>query len=566
MIKITNVHVFNAAQCIFEPLDVYIEGETIFYVGNAPLEAEQVVDGAGGYLIPGLIDSHMHIESSMTQPNSFSAAVLPHGTTTVLADAHEVGNVFGVPGLLDYMNQDTILDIFYAIPSSVPSTNPSIETNGALIDGTEVEVLSHDPKVIALGEIMNFKDTVSDRDSVTKRVIDTFRRVMPNAPLEGHIPNVTGPELAGFLARGIGSDHTQQTPETLLERARNGVFVQLQEKSLNEALVSTIIEHALYESIGLVTDDVMPDDLVQKGHLDHIVHRIVDLGMPFEKGVYMATATPARHLGLRDRGWIGAGRLADLVLLREKDIHSIQTVWKRGKTVAEQVEKPFETHLPGARSSLKRAPLTLSDFVIPAANPADRGKVRVRVMRRCLDSTYTEAVVREVTVVDGRLDWQAAGLSLIVSIERYGNGAPLSFGFVDNGFNVPAAMATSWAHDSHNLLVMGTDPGLMCRAANRILADQGGMVMLTESAEAVVPLSYGGIVSLLPMETLAAQVGAVRRLMRESGYVAKNEIMSFAVLPLLVSPELKISDKGYVDTKTQEILPLFLHEEGVCER
>ncbi|WP_331835970.1 hypothetical protein [Erysipelothrix piscisicarius] len=201
----------------------------------------------------------MHIESSMTNPNEFSNTVLPMGTMTLVADAHEIGNVFGTEGLIDFMDIDTNLDIFYAIPSSVPSTNPFLETTGGIIDESAIRTLCKHPKVIALGEIMNFKDVISDEDTMTRRIIETFKECKPGSPIEGHIPRITGLELSRFIQRGIGSDHTLQTPEPILERTRMGVLVQMQEKSLSRETIATLCEYKLHGSFCLVTDDVMPD-------------------------------------------------------------------------------------------------------------------------------------------------------------------------------------------------------------------------------------------------------------------------------------------------------------------
>ncbi|AMC93483.1 adenosine deaminase [Erysipelothrix larvae] len=547
--RFTNINVFNTSQRQFELLDVYIKDTIFYYIGNDIIPYDALVDGQGRYMIPGLIDSHMHIESSMTTPQEFSNTVLPLGTTTILADAHEVGNVFGYDGLVEYMNQTQRLDVFYAIPSSVPSTNPSLETTGGYVDETIVSKLALHPKVIALGEIMNFKDLTSDEDTLTKRIVSTFKEVKPNHPIEGHIPRISGLGLSKFIMQGIGSDHTQQTPQSLLEKTRNGLIIQLQEKSLNRALVETIIDYDLFNFVSLVTDDVMPDDLLNKGHLNHLIKKCISYGMKPVDAIYIATHTPAQRIQRFDRGMIAPGKIADAVILESLEHFEIYDVLKSGKSVNQLSKDPIPSFHEASLNSIKRAPLSYEDFVVTSSKAVET----VRIMSREMGSTFTQEKHIQVPVKDGLLSWKECGLNLICVIERYGHNAPLKFGFVENGFDKPCALATSWAHDHHNILVMGNDIQKIVDAVNTIIVNQGGIICINDES-VFAPLSYGGIVSLEPMDVLATKIEKIRDMMAKSGYISHNEIMSFCVLSLLVSPEIKISDKGYVNTTTQEIL------------
>lgn len=289
-------------QC-FEKRDVAVAGEKIYGVSPAICYPDAtIIDGSGMYMIPGLVDIHMHIESSMTYPAEFSRITLPYGVTTVVADAHEIANVFGMDGIRWFMGQETLLDIFYAIPSSVPATNESLETSGAGIGEQEVRELAGDSRVLCLGEVMNFKELTLDGDTLIKRLVGICRGkgIRDSMRIEGHCPKISGEDLCRFIYEGVDADHTQQTPESVLEKTDMGMFMELQHKSLTPEVVDTVCRYGLYENVALITDDTMPDQLL-KGQLNRIVGHAVKNGMPVEKAVYCATYTPSRRMHLDDR-------------------------------------------------------------------------------------------------------------------------------------------------------------------------------------------------------------------------------------------------------------------------
>ncbi|WP_342621289.1 adenine deaminase C-terminal domain-containing protein [Erysipelothrix sp. P66] len=556
--KFTGAFLYNTAQRQFEKGDFYIQDSMIYHIGEAKINSDHEINVEGKWIIPGLIDIHMHIESSMTNPNEFSNTVLPMGTTTLVADAHEIGNVFGTEGLIDFMDIDTNLDIFYAIPSSVPSTNPFLETTGGIIDESAIRTLCKHPKVIALGEIMNFKDVISDEDTMTRRIIETFKECKPGSPIEGHIPRITGLELSRFIQRGIGSDHTLQTPESILERTRMGVLVQMQEKSLSRETIATLCEYKLHGSFCLVTDDVMPDDLIHKGHMNHLIQLCIKYGMRAEDAIYAATLVPSQRMQLNDRGVLSPGKLADFIILDDLDAFAIQSVYKKGINVQNLEHEHFLFDDDSIFNTIKRNPITEAD-IVSSISKIKGDEATIRIMHREVTNTFTEEQIQSIPVREGVLQWQDAGLTMIAVIERYGHQTPIAIGFTDNGFTEKGAVATSWTHDHHNILVMGTDVQDMVNAVNHLIDKQGGIVSIINKNIHFVPLSYGGIVSTQSMESLALDVSQIRHDLRTLGYEAQNELMSFSVLGLIVSPSLKISDKGYVDVRTQEIKPLFIN-------
>ncbi|MDO5026499.1 MAG: adenine deaminase C-terminal domain-containing protein [Tissierellia bacterium] len=550
---IKNISIFNTSQKKFELGHVEIRGDKYWMVGNIDLEQiedMEIIDGSGMYLIPGLIDIHMHIESSMTTPAEYSNTVLKKGTTTIVADSHEVANALGIEGLLEYMSSQQKLDIFYAIPSSVPSTNSTLETAKGYIGPKEVKDLCKFPKVRALGEIMNYKEVVEEKDNHTKRIIKAFKEEHPLYPVEGHIPLITGYELARYLHAGIGSDHTHQSVDSLIEKTRAGIQIQLQEKSMTEEIFKAIKKYHLEEFISFVSDDVMPDDLINKGHMDHLIRKAVLLGYPVEDAIYASTYIPAKRMLFFDRGIISPGRIADGVIIKDLKNFTIYDVIKSGQLVSSMEKDRQPEFSQKMNKSILRKKLKLEDLIIKTSG----NKALVRVIERELKSTFTHEKHLWLDVEDGILQWKKAGLSLLAVFERYGKNQVPAIGFVANGFSKECAIATTWSHDSHNILAMATDEKLMLETVNTLIEKQGGMMIASRQARHFLPLTFGGVVSLEPMEVIASQLEKIRKEMVENGYQSHNEIMSFCVLALIVSPSLKISDKGYVDVRSQKLL------------
>lgn len=589
---IKNAWVFMTYRQCFEKRDVAVAGESFYCVSPAiSYPGVREVDGSGKYLIPGLIDIHMHIESSMTYPQEFSRITLPYGVTTVVADAHEIANVFGLEGIRCFMEQKTPQDIFYAIPSSVPATNETLETAGASIGEAEVRRLAEDERVLCLGEVMNFKDLTADEDTLIKRLIRCCRESGGNKRIEGHCPALSGEDLCRFIYEGVDADHTQQTPESVVEKTDLGMFLELQLKSLTEDVVRAVCNNGLYENVALVTDDTMPDRLL-KGQLNRIVKAAVKAGMPVEKAIYCATFTPARRMHLDDRGLIGPGKLADFVVLRDLESFEPEAVFKSGKCVFEEMDAagvwsgvmgervaaddrdiPEDCNVPDAPlfpahfyHSVRCKKAEPGDFTLRVDVPC--AAVRVNVMKIRTFGTFTEQAVRTLPVKDGEICWEGSGLTLAALFERYGKNGNISYGLVEGAFTGRGAAATTWSHDSHNLLVLGTAAKDMCAAQNRVLELQGGYVAAEGgrvTAEAGLPV--GGIINDGPVEALANQLGRVREAMRRLGYENNNEIMSMSTLCLPVSPSLKLTDFGLLEVKTQRrvaLIQAYLDENG-CE-
>lgn len=599
-----NVMVYQTFRQCFEKRDVAVAGETFYCISPAiSYPGVEERDGKGRYMLPGLVDIHMHIESSMTYPGEFSRITLPYGVTTVVADAHEMANVFGMDGIRAFMAQKTKQDIFWAIPSSVPATNEKLETAGAALGVKEISEMASLDGVLCLGEIMNYKDLSAEGESRTRALIDVCRKAGKNLRIEGHCPGLTGTDLNRFIYEGVDADHTQQTPQSVMEKTELGMFLELQFKSLTPEVVKTVCDHELYENVALVTDDTMADKLLT-GHLNKIIETAVKAGMPMEKAIYCATWTPSRRMHLDDRGMIAPGKIADFMLLDSLDGIEPVVVYKKGECVycradeacgaakgrkaqeacavaagcgAEaakmqaagisevRADKSGQAAAPVAAAcsfpdsfyrTINCRPAEISDFVLKAEDPEAKW-AEVNVMKIGTFGTATTPVKRRVEVKDGVLDWKSAGLSLAVVFERYGKNGNVGYGFVEGALTKPGAVATTWSHDSHNLFVLGTDENDMKLAQRRVLELQGAYVVFSEGRFLTeARLTIGGIVSDQPIEVLGQELKEVRAAMEGLGYVNNNVIMSISTLCLPVSPKLKLTDHGLLTVPGQEHVPL----------
>ena len=566
---IQDVWVFQTATRTFVKQNVSIKDGKFYYISKADLNnltSDTHIKAENQYMIPGLIDIHMHIESSMTTPTIFSKAVVRYGVTTIVADAHEMANVFGLEGLDEFMKAETAIDIFHAIPSSVPSTTPELETTGGIIGLDEVKKLLKEPKIVCLGEAMNFKGIAYEPDSLIREIINLCKQERPTMPLEGHCPKVTGEELAAFLSSGITSDHTHQFPESLKERIEAGVFIQFQNKSITPENMQAVVENNWYEQASIITDDVMADELL-KGHLNENLKKAVSVGLPIEQAIYMTTATPAKRIGFHDRGEIAPGRLADFILLSNLENFEIDTVYKSGEKIYEKGEpiaypEKIENFPENYKHSIHCQPLITKDILLTVKT--DKKTVRCNVIQKQKIGTFTERITKEIPVKEGVLQWQEANCALLIVMERYGKNGNISFSLMDQPIIEQGAIATTWAHDHHNMMIMGNNINDLVYAQNELLAMQGGYLVIEKgNITGRCSLPIGGILSQAPIEELGNDLKQVRSSMQALGYENGNEIMSFSTLSLPVSPAIKVTDRGMMDTKTQEFYPLIFPEDGV---
>ncbi|TDQ42838.1 adenine deaminase C-terminal domain-containing protein [Aureibacillus halotolerans] len=561
-VLVTNANVYHSSFKCFEGADVAIKDGRFLYIGQADgrFTADIVLDAEGRSMIPGLVDIHLHIESSMMTPDTFSYGLLKNGVTTVVAEPHEMANVFGIEGITAMIEaQDKCTaDLFTAIPSSVPATPR--ETTGGTIEVEDMEALISSGKVICLGEIMNYVDVIRDPDCKTNQVLDYMRAKHPNLVIEGHCPKLMDLELAQFIFAGADSDHTHQTPEGMEARIKAGMFIELQEKSMTPDVMQYVLDTpALAEHFCFVTDDVMADAFLETGHLNHIVKKAIAMGMRAEDAIYAATYTSARRMNMTDRGSIAPGKIADFSLLDDVNAMAIHSVYKKGahvfsassKEKQASKEKQFPSHF---YSSVQLSPLSEADFVIKTKK---QGTVSCRVMNVNDGSTFTEESHETLTTSNGEICWEESSQGCVAVFERYGKNGQSARGLIQGDTIKRGAIATTYSHDNHNLLVVGQTKADMTIAANEVIAAQGGFCVVENGKVThFLALPVGGILTELPFEEAAKEVAKLRRAMEALGYEHYNPVMSISTHSLPVSPALKITDHGLIDVNEGIVVPL----------
>lgn len=533
------------------------EGRFIYVEEGAPpanITAQETIDLAGRYLVPGLIDAHMHIESSLITPRRFAEAVLPRGTTTVLADAHEVANVAGVKGVqwMVEAGRDLPLDVLTAIPSCVPATGPAIEWTNAVFGAAEVEALAADPTVIALGEVMDYQGLLGQNDRLPP-MVQVAQKL--GLRVEGHIPTLSGPDLSRYLAHGVTSDHTLTTPDKLLEQLSKGVAVMLQRKSITPEVMATVNALADRNNIILVTDDIEPSLLVDR-HLDWILRLAIEAGLPPLEAWASATLRPARYLGLRYRGGIAPGYRADCLILDDLAAFPPAEVYVGGEKVAEQGQ--LTVTIPAEMPPRPDFPAVPGPFAADGFRVGPAGKtIQANVV--ALDNNRNS--LTRLEQIDLQLDENGYpiftpddGLNILSVVAR--DGSQRMSGILKNAHIKTGAFASSLAHDSHNLLVIGRDAASMVAAANKVHALGGGLAIAQgEQIQATLPLPLFGLLSDEPVAQVAENMQAIEDALRATGMTHQRPFLMLSVLALTVSPYVKFSDRGVVDTEQRALLP-----------
>ena len=412
---------------------------------------------------------------------------------------------------------------------------------------------------------MNYRQIVKGTEMEITKFLDYLREEDPQAVIEGHCPSLVGLDLAKFLFRGIDGDHTEHTLEEIRQRFENGMFVELQEKMLKPEILDYIIKNNLFEHCCFVTDDTMADALLEKGQLNYIVKKAVEMGFPLEEAVYCASYTPARRMNLRDRGTLAPGRKADFQLIREQAVSAFEPdrVFKDGKEIFCKGETKRQLKPYGFPTefyhSVHLDKIEVED--LEPKVPKSRGTVKVRVIEVRDGRTQTREKQVRMEVENGHLKWQKSGCVLAVVLERHGKNGNIGYGFVTGNCLKRGAAATTYYHDHHNLMVIGADPEDMLIAARRLIELQGG-ICTAENGQitAELPLPVCGILSELPADDIGRMLGDVRRSLENLGYEHYNPIMSLCTLGLPVSPALKLTDCGLIDVEKGAVVPLVIEE------
>lgn len=561
---------------IIENMSVAVQGSRIAYVGKDVSHTigpdTEIINANGKYIAPGLLDGHCHIESTQLKVSEFARAVLPLGTTGGFFDAHEISNVLGLKGL-KYMLEEartTPMAAYMQAPSCVPSTSPELETTGAFIGPEEVaEALSWGPDMIGLGEVMNFPGVVYGDDKMIGEIEATLRA---GKAVDGHFTWASDDwRLPVYAAAGVTGDHECVTKEDVLERIRLGMYAKLRQGSAWHDVAETVkaaTELGLdTRRMMLVTDDRSSESLLEEGHMNFVVRHAISQGLKPITAFQMATINTAERFGVqRDVGSITPGSIADIILLNgrladvdvDTTIAAGQVVARGGKMVTswETYEYP-EDALATVHLAEKVKP---EDFIIQA--PIENGQIKARVIQVTENHVETKEVWKTVEVESGQVKLTPTqDVCKIAVIERHhmtGNKAAALVGGV--GFHRPAAIAMTVAHDSHNLMVIGTDDELMSQAANRVAEMQGGVVMLTDEGITEFPLQIAGLMSTESFEAVASQSAAISSALKSAGCELNNAFMTLSLLALVVIPELRLSDLGLVRISADGIQLVSLFE------
>ncbi len=548
---LTNAQVVDVFSGEILPTDVAVVRSRI--VGLGKYRAKQVIDLEGAFLAPGFIDAHVHVESSMVPPSEFARAVVPRGTTAVITDPHEIANVLGLDGIRFMFEsaKNGPLSMYVMASSCVPAT--AMETNGATLRWYDLVSLKSDPWVLGLAEVMNFPGVVHGDEEVLAK-LRTFGELV----IDGHCPGLTGKELQAYAAAGIQSDHECTTVEEAREKLRLGmtIFIREATNAHNLKALLPLVTERNHHRICFCTDDRQPSDLLDEGHIDFMVRTAIEEGIDPILAIRMATWNTANYFRLHDRGAIAPGRRADFIAFRDLEAPRPHLVFRGGRLVA----RDGEMVVPRSQAAVRNLRNTMNvawdrvDFRIPA-----EGKV-ARVIGAIPDQLVTEHLTLEMRIVDGEaVADPERDLLKIAVIERHMASGAMGKAFVRGIGLRRGALASSVAHDHHNLVVAGADDLSMMTAARRCAALGGGMVVAEGDAVlAEVSLPLAGLMSPAPIEEVRNALDGALRAATDLGSNLHDPFMAMSFLALEVIPTLKLTDQGLVDVDLFDFVPLWV--------
>jgi adenine deaminase len=548
---VKNAQLINCFSGTIEPQAIAIAQGQVVGFGDYP--AQEIINLKGMFLAPGFIDAHVHIESSMVVVREYARAVLPHGVTTVVTDFHEIANVMGTRGI--HLMREGIesipLNLYCMLPSCVPAT--SLETAGGEIRAEALKALMEEEWVKGLGEMMNFPGVIHADPEVLKKI-----EMAQGKRVDGHAPGLSGKDLNAYIAAGIASDHECTRREEAEEKLKLGMHIMIREgstaKNLGELI--PIVTPANARRFMFVSDDREPADLIAEGGVNHCVRKAIQLGLNPITAIQMATINPARYFPLPRIGAIAPGYRADLIVLDDLKEVRVRQVFKRGRLVAEG-----ERTLPGvieekkvkAENTVHLSKISVDQFRIKAQGS------RAKVIETIPQQIITKKAVHELKTEDGlAVADPGRDILKIAVVERHKGTGNIGLGFV-TGFGLQAgAIASSVAHDSHNIVVVGVRDEAMVQAVQGIAEMHGGLIAVKEGKVlASLPLPIGGLMSDRSIEEVRDGLDLLHHTVRQMGCTLKEPFMALSFLALPVIPELKITDKGLVDVTRFEIVPLF---------
>jgi adenine deaminase len=545
---------------ILEKAGVAIKGNRIAAIGNVNYTIgfkTKVIDAKGQYLTPGFIDAHIHIESSMLTLTQFTKAVLPKGTTTVIIDPHEIANVLGLKGIKLMMNEAKYLPLkfFFAIPSCVPAAL-KLETSGAKLTLKEVKELMKIKNVVALGELMDFSSVLSGRKI-------SFIKAAEWKTIEGHAPGLIGSSLMAYACAGVESNHEASTEDEALQNIEAGLKLEVREGSTARNL-STLIKALLKERVELkrcmlVSDDKSCLDLALNGHINYILKKALEEGVDPITAIQMVTINPAEHFKIdKDVGALAPGRIADLNLIKKLNDPTPSLVIANGTLIAKNGKlinslKPFK-YPSYALYTIHLPKLKIEDFKVKAL--IKNGKAEVAVIEVLENQLLTKMVTAILPVKNSFVEPDLSiDIVKIAVVERHGKSGCVGLGFV-KGFGLKeGALASTIAHDSHNIIVVGVKAEDMLYAVNKIKKINGGLIAVKNNKVlAFLKLNLAGLMATIPFEKVCFKYKEVCSAAKSLGVKLKEPFTQLSFLALPVIPEIKITDKGLINVRKSKVI------------
>lgn len=553
-----NASIINVFTESVEQGDVAVDGGRIVGIGS--YEGKTEVDLDHAYVCPGLIDGHVHLESSMVSPAEFERAVIPHGTTAVITDPHEIANVAGEAGIKYMMESAEMLDldVYFMLPSCVPSTD--MDESGARLEADSLKSFYGRKEVLGLAEVMNSYGVIQGQESYLKKIHDAHSQ---KCVIDGHAPFLSGRGLNAYITAGILSDHECSDADEAKEKMARGQWIMIRQgtaaKNLDALL--PLFEPPYYQRAMLVTDDSHPGDLIRNGHMDALIRYAVSRGADPIRAIRMATLHPAQYFGLKHLGAIAPGYQADLVVFRDLKDFGVQAVYKAGNLIADQgiflgkkrVEKTWKKDIrDSVFHSFHASPITLKDLQLKECGTC----------QRVIDLMERELITGERIVPWNTYPGYAPGVDVeqdivkLVILERHQGTGHMGIGFLGNYGLKKGAVATSIGHDSHNLLIAGTNDLDIMMAGNQVIEDEGGLAVAVDGKlVSHLALPIAGLMADEPVENVEKRLEEMKAYLKTLGISQDiDAFMTLAFVSLPVIPKLRITTYGIVDVESQRVV------------